>query len=761
MLFAAVCLLGLCGLFTSQVMAEATDATARMKSWEYHVKLKNESIFQDLKWRAVGPTYQGGRIENIACPAGYTSTIYAAVGSGNLWKTTNNGTTWKPIFEHESAFAVGAIDVARTDPDILWVGTGEILLARSSFAGTGVFKSVDGGQTWENMGLNDTHHIGKVIIDPKDPDIVYVAAIGRMYSYNEERGLFKTTDGGKTWEKVLYVSEKVGVVDIAMDPTDNQTLYAVTWEHDRKAWNHIESGADSGIHKSTDAGRTWKRLTNGLPQGKDIGRIGLAIAPTNPNIIYALVDNNALRPEGKKSIGGEVFRSEDKGRNWKKVNEDHLPVPIGYGFCIIRVSPDNEDQVYILSTYLLTSNDGGRTYSKNHGQIINLLPHDSKVLHLDHHAMWIDPLNPDRIISGTDGGLYMSYDRGKTWLRVNNIPAAEVYALTVDMADPYNIYIGTQDNAAIFGPSTHTIGDGVPDPWKHVYLDQWGGGDSYFTWVDPTDRDTIYYEQQFGHLKRKNMKDSTTKTISPKAEKGQSKLRYNWMTPFIISHYNPYTLYCGSNKIFKSINRGDNWVRISDDLSTQPGPEKQGNVPYGTITMIAESPVKQGLLYVGTDDGNVQVTRDDGASWKEVSVGLPDKWVSRVEASMFDEGTVYVTLTGYRENDFSTYVYMSTDHGENWVSIAGNLPDEPVNVIRQDPRDCNILYVGTDSGGVYVTLDAGKKWHSLCSDLPTVAVHDMAVHPREHELVIGTHGRSVFVMDVKSIQNRSESEKDK
>ncbi len=731
---------------------EGPTATAtRMKSWEHHLKLRQESRFKDLKWRQPGPAFQGGRIESIACPSGYTSTIYVGVGSGNLWKSDNNGTTWEPIFENESTFAVGAVAVAESDPDTVWVGTGEVLMARSSYAGTGVFKSTNAGKSWRNMGLHDTFHIARVLIDPADPDIVYVAAIGHNYTYNKQRGLFKTINGGKTWENILYVSDKVGCVEIVMDPDTNRTLYAVMWERDRKAWNNVEAGPGSGVYKSTNAGASWELLGGGLPQGEHIGRIGIAVAPSNPDVVYALVDNQARRSDNRGNIGGQVFRSDNKGKIWRKVHDTPLPARVGYDFCLIRVSPDNEDQIYVLGNYLLTSNNGGKSYVRNQGMVVNLRPHGSQVLHLDHHDMWIDPLNPDRLILGTDGGLYMSYDRGLTWLRLNNMPIAEVYAVEVDMAEPYNIYIGTQDNAAIYGPSDYVLMNGLVEPWKHVYLDPWGGGDSYFTPADPTDRNIVYYEHQFGDLRRKNIKDGSTKSIRPRVPKGEPPLRHNWMTPVVISHHNPFTLYYGAHKVFKSINRGDNWTCISPDLTTKPGPERQGDVPYGTITVISESPIRAGLIYVGTDDGNVQITHDDGTSWSEIGDELPDKWVSRVAASEHEPGTVYVSFTGYRQDDFEKYLYMSEDFGKTWEPIAGNLPSEPINVITEDHRDKDILYVGTDLG-VYTTLDRGERWISLCNGLPTTAVHDLTVHPRENELVIGTHGRSVYILDVNDIK---------
>ncbi len=723
----------------------------RMVSWEYHNRLKDESIFKDRQWRCVGPAFCGGRIESIACPAGNTSTIYVGVGSGNLWKTENNGSTWQPIFEHESTFAIGAVAVASTDPNVLWVGTGEVLMARSSYAGTGAFKSLDGGANWQHMGLVDTYHIGRVLIDPRNPDLVYVAAIGHNYTANSARGLFKTTDGGQTWQRILYVSDRVGCVDVCMDPQDNQVLYAIMWERQRQAWHNVTAGPGSAIYKSVDQGRTWTRLSNGLPRGDHVGRMGLAIAPSNPQVVYVLVDNQQLRADGKGPIRGEVYRSHDRGHSWRKINSEPLPTAIGYDFCLIRVAPDNENQVYVLGNYLLTSQDGGRHYTRNQGKVINLRPHDARVIHLDHHDMWIDPTNPDRLINGTDGGLYISYDRGKTWLRINNFPIAEVYAVTVDMARPYNIYIGTQDNAALKGPGDYVLSDQGVEPWQHIYLDRWGGGDSYFTWVDPLDNNTIYYEHQFGDLRRKDMITGQSKSIRPRFKGLDEPLRFNWMMPFFMSHYDSNVLYCGTNRLCKSEDRGDTWACISPDLSTRPGPDRQGNVPYGTMTTVSESTRQVGLIYVGTDDGNVHLTRDDGRTWTRIDQGLPEKWVSRVRASQHRLGVAYASLTGYRDDDFSPYLFRSDDFGRTWTSIVSNLPLEPINVIAEDPRHEDVLYAGTDLG-VYISLNRGQAWMSLCNHLPTTAVHDLVVHPRDHELVIGTHGRGVFVMDVRDLE---------
>jgi photosystem II stability/assembly factor-like uncharacterized protein len=799
-----------------------TEPLARLKSWDYHQKMAVESLFKNLKWMTLGPTFMGGRISSIKGVPGNNFTIYVSAGAGNLWKTMNNGTTWEPIFDNESTFTIGDIAVAKSNPNIIWVGSGEELTARSSYAGTGVFKSIDEGRTWQNMGLNDTQHIGRIVIDPENPDIVYVAAIGHNFTFNDERGLFKTTDGGKTWNKILYVSENVGVVEVVIDPSDDKTLYAATWERDRKPWINVQSGEGSGIYKTTDAGLTWKRLTNGFPVGRNVGRIGLDVSASSPNVVYALLDNHALRTEKPKKqeeesasqltihklekmtkeelliiepkileeflrtmgvpaeytpdvimdmvrkgeltpksfaeyllelwpdrkqfinvIGGEVYRSDDKGKTWKKMSEYYLDDffnNYGYAFCDIRVSPDHENKIYILGVRLLTSDDGGRTFTHAGG----------KGVHADHHALWIDPDNPDRLLNGNDGGVNFSYDRGKTWQRINNLPIGEFYTVSVDMNTPYNIYGGLQDTGVLYGPSTHILEYGVDDPWRRI-----SGGDGMFVWVDPTDSNIVYYGIQFGRLRRKNLKDGSVKNIEPKAKIGDPPLRYNWMTPYIISPHNPYILYFGANKLFKSLNKGDRWVCISSDLTTDPGPEKQGDIPYGTITTISESPLTPGLIYIGADDGNVQVTQNDGVNWTKISDELPDRWVSRVVASLYDKGTVFVSLTGFREDDFEKYLFMSNDYGSTWVSIAGNLPSEPINVIREDPKKKNILYVGTDLG-VYVSLDGGKTWHSLSNTLPTTPVSDLVIHPRENELVIGTHGRSMYKLDVEYVQEFTE-----
>ncbi|MFQ6037080.1 MAG: WD40/YVTN/BNR-like repeat-containing protein, partial [Candidatus Aminicenantales bacterium] len=654
-------------------------------------------------------------------------------------------------------FTIGDLAVSPSDPQTIWVGTGENLMARSSFAGMGVFKSTDGGKSWSYTGLAETHHIGRIVVHPKNPDIVYVAALGHNYTFNEERGLFKTTDGGKTWKKILFVSEKAGVVDVVMDPSNPEILYAASWERDRKAWNNVGFGEGSGVYRTMDGGATWKRLTNGFPTGPHIGRIGLDVSPSRPEVIYALVSNHtpveAKTKQGTRTstIGAEVYRSSDRGETWQKAPMKNKRFRI-HSYGDIRVSPDDPDTVYVLGVNLLCSRDAGEMFEKLEGTIVHLYPHPTRALHLDQHDLWIDPKDPDRLILGNDGGLYISNDRGRNWLHLNSIPAGEFYAVSVDEGDPYFVYGGTQDNAALFGPGDRILEEGIEDHWENVWIDLWGGGDSYITLVDPTDPNIIYFEQQFGDFQRKNMETGEIRRIRPRPGKEEPKLRYNWMSPFLISHHNPLTLYFGANKLFKSLNKGTDWVCISPDLTTQPGPERQGNVPYGTITTISESPLKPGLLYVGTDDGRVWVTQNDGTTWEEIGRELPQKWVSRVVASAHSMETVYVTLTGYREDDFQTYVYASDDLGKTWKSIAANLPAEQVNVLREDPAHQGMLYLGTDQGGVYVSRDGGASWVSLCADLPTTPVHDIAIQSREREMVIATHGRSLFKIDLIPIQ---------
>jgi hypothetical protein len=737
------------------VSRNPTTAELRLKWFRQHLKMKEESLFKNLKWKSIGPIAMSGRITDIAVPKGGKFTIYASAASGGLWKTVNNGTTWQPLWDSQASNSVGDIAVSDSNPEIIWVGAGENNSSRSSYSGTGVYKSLDGGASWQHMGLSDTHHIGRIVIHYQNPGIVYVAALGHLYTRNEERGIFKTEDGGKTWEKILYIDDTTGFIDLVMDPLNSNILYAASWERIREAWDMVEYGKGSGIYKTKDAGKTWKRLDQGFPQGEFIGRIGIDVSASNPDVLYALVDNHNARkdekPEGldpygikkleKVIIGAEVYRSGDQGESWQKVNEDDLKnlySTYGYYFGEIRVSPDNEDEIYVLGVPLLHSINGGKTYE-------NL---SYKGLHGDHQALWIDPENPDHLIDGNDGGLNFSYDRGRTWVDME-MPLGQFYFITVDMEEPFNIYGSIQDNGCWYGPVT-------ADPDESEHWKPFPGGEASYVAIDPSDWNTLYSEGYYGRLMRVDRRSWSTKNIRPKPQKEESPLRCNWLTPFIISPHNPWTLYFGSQRLYKSLDQGEHWQAVSPDL-TDNDPEKiQGDVPFCTITSISESPLKPGLIYVGTDDGNVQVTKNGGVTWKKIMEGLPpERWVSRIAASRYKESTVYVSLNGYRDDDFAAYLFKSDDYGVTWEDIGQGLPGGPINTIKEDPKKEGILYVGSDLG-VYVSLDNGKNWESLCSNLPTTFVHDLVVHPRENILVMGTHGRSVFVMDAQAIQELDE-----
>jgi photosystem II stability/assembly factor-like uncharacterized protein len=730
----------------------------RLQAWDAHLRLLNASPFHGLHWEALGPSMQGARIETIAAASPGSTTIYLGPGAGNVWKTTNNGITWEPIFEHESAFAVGDIAVAPSNPDIVWVGTGEVQPRHSgpAYSGTGVFKSTDGGRSWRHMGLADSHHIATIVIDPRNPAVVYVAAMGHFWSPNAERGVFRSSDGGRTWTKSLYVSDRTGVIDLIMDPADSRTLYASAWQ--------MVSGPESGIYRTTDGGRTWKKLTGGLPAGS-LGRTGLDIARSNPRVLYAFVDNNAPYSGNEKDrtiVGGEVYRSDDRGESWRRANTDNL-YPVfgiyGWKFCDVRVSPDNENEIYILGNRMFHSTDGGRTYRRIGETIRRVNALEGTAMHLDQHDLWIDPANPARLFLGNDGGLFTSYDRGETWLHLNNVPIAQFYTVAVDMADPYTIYGGTQDDGALYVASTHRLDDepAANDAWRHVWLDRWTGGDAFVTLPDPTDSRMVYYEHQNGAMLRMNLAAGipfsggpASENIRPRQPRDEKPWRFGWYTPFFISHHDPRTLYAGANVVLKSANRGVSWRAISPDLGESPGGER-AVVPYGAITCLGESPFSPGILYAATEGGHVHVTHNDGADWKQVSSGLPAKWVTALIASGHDAGTVYLSMSGYRQDDFTPYLFRSDDFGATWVPIAGGLPGEPINVIREDPKRRDMLYVGTDAG-IYVSLDRGTTWLSLCADLPTTPVMDLVVHPREDELIVATHGRGMFLLDVRPIQ---------
>jgi photosystem II stability/assembly factor-like uncharacterized protein len=725
-------------------------------------------------FRSIGPMQQSGRFVDVAVPELEPTTIYMATASGGLWKSVNNGISWESIFDNQPVIALGDIAVAPSNPSIVYVGTGEHTSSRSTYWGDGVYKSTDAGKTWTNVGLADTHHIGRVVIDPKNPDIVYVAALGHLYSANAERGVYKTIDGGKTWTKSLAVKadgRDVGACDLAMDPKNPKVLYAAAYDKERKPWTFNLAGPGSGIYKTVDAGKTWTKLTTGLPGGM-LGRIGLAVYPKDPNIVYANIEN-ANKPgvsdqdrlkelrEGKSSegmVGEEVYRSSDAGKTWHKVNEKS-PSPRatvgggpGYYYMQIRVDPNDANHVYVLTVGVLESKDGGKTW-----QVAFRFGGDN-------HAMWIDPANSKHMILGYDHGMGITYDGGAHWYHPDELPLAQLYAIGIDYAVPYNVYGGIQDNGSIRGPSTRRDGNPIVfEDWQSV-----GGGDGMYNVVDPATNRYLYNESQFGSIARVDLLTGERKGIAYPDQ----TLRYNWTAPILVSPYDGNTIYHAANKLLKSTSRGDSWVEISPDLTTNDTtkltvPTKtrsgavvykggDGNIQYCTITTIDESPIVRDLLYVGTDDGNVWVTKDGGKNWTKLNdkiKGNPGYWVSRVIASRHFPGTAYVAYTGLRNDDFRPFLYRTTDYGETWTSIAGNLPNKSINVIREDPKNPNLLFAGVDFG-LYVSVDGGATWTEM-KGLPTQPVHDLLIHPRENDLVVATHGRGFFIADISVLEQTS------
>ena len=700
------------------------------------------TLFEKFSWRGIGPAVMGGRTVDIDAVEKKPWIIYAAIGPSGVWKSENNGVTWSPVFQKEATVSVGDVTIAPSHPDIVWVGTGEATCRNSVTVGDGVYKSTDAGKTWKNMGLAETRHISRIIINPGDPNIVYVAAMGHLWGPNPDRGIYKTTDGGKTWRKVLFVNENTGFADLAMDPSDSLILYAAAYEHRRLPYYFSSGGPGSGVYKTTDGGETWTRLTKDLPEGI-MGRIGLDVSRSSPGVIYALIEHK----------DGGIWRSDDRGESWKRMCHYETFKRVNtrpFYYSQIRVDPNDDKIVYVLSTGFHVSTDMGQKFRPIGAGI-----------HPDHHALWIDPSNPLHLIEGNDGGIDISYDGGKTWLPIQSLGLAEVYQIGFDMRQPYYVYCGLQDNGSWAGPSATTDVTGIAnDDWISL-----GGGDGFFVQADPKDPNTVYSNWQMDNLSRYDWRIGRSKDIRPVAPLDGPPYRFNWNSPIHISPHDSNTVYTGGNYLFRTQDRGLSWEIISPDLTTNdPQKQKDSGGPitldnsgaeiHCSITTIAESPVEKGVIWCGTDDGNLEVTRDRGKSWKNVAVSLPGlpahTWCSRVEASHFEAGTAYVTFDGHRTDDYSTYVFKTTDFGKTWKSIKGNLPFGWVHVIREDLRNRNLLFVGTEFS-IYASLDGGLSWFSLKNDLPTAAVHDIAIHPRENDLIIGTHGRGVWIMDDISI----------
>ncbi|TDR23654.1 WD40/YVTN/BNR-like repeat-containing protein [Marinicella litoralis] len=786
------------------------------QAWDEHQKLRTTSPFKGISWRSVGPVFQGGRAVDVIRPADQPHVIYVAYASGGVWKSENNGVTFRPMTDHLPSQIVGSLEIDPNDSNVLWLGTGENNSSRSSYGGMGVFKSIDAGETWQHVGLGDTDRIGRILVNPENSDQVYVAALGKLYSKGGDRGLYRTLDGGTSWETLIEGKDWTGFIDVAR--SSNGVIYAAAWDRSRSSWNFVEGGQGSAVYRSTDNGDTWQRLNNGLPQGQYTGRMGLSVSVSHPDTLYVSVDNQTPLPEAQWDMGDaavnvkrlknmdkatfllqdpkaieaflrsnnfppkmtaegvieqvekgeldpqslvaeladdnenlfnvdikslEVYRTDDAGDSFYRTHQEDIQQVVfsyGYYFGQIKVDPQNVDTVYATGVPFIKSTDGGKTWAA---------AWDSGV-HGDIQAIWVNPNHSNHIMIGNDGGVDESFDGGQTWKKVDQQPVGQFYTIAVDMEKPYNIYGGLQDNGTLKGSSQNTFTNNryMGNDWEQIF-----GGDGMHVSVDDDDKLT-YVGFQFGNSFR--LSSAAPKKITPPTYVGEESLRKNWNTPVMISTHNKDILYFAGHKVYRSMNKGDDWTEISGDLTES---ENKGDVPFATATSVAESPLKFGLLWVGTDDGLVWVTDDGGNQWKKVSKQLPKgKWVSRVLASPHKEQRAWLALNNYRNDDIQPYLYKTENLGKHWKNMSQGLPNETINVVKEDPSNENIVYVGTDKG-IYVSTNQGEDWHMLGNQLPTVPVHDLIVHPRENELVLGTHGRSVFVADIKPIQNLTDEVK--
>lgn len=803
----------------------ATSADVVKQSLINKEKLTANSIIKNVPFTNIGPTVMSGRVVDLDVNPSNPTEFYVAYASGGLWYTNNNGTTFTSVFDNSPTQNIGDIAVDWKN-EVIWVGTGEKNSSRSSYAGVGMLKSTDLGKTWQHVGLSDSHHISRIILNPKNPNEVIVGVIGHLYSSNKERGIFKTVDGGKTWKKTLFINENSGIIDVVAAPENPMILYAASWERDRKAWNFDGDGKESAIYKSIDGGDTWRKISekSGFPIGNGIGRIGLAVY--NQNTVYAFHDNQHRRKNNKKRkkasdavtkedfktmsvdgflklsdkklngflktngfqekyraenvkqmvrsgsvkpidlakyledansllfdtpvIGAEVYKTVDGGKSWKKTHKDYLDdlyYSYGYYFGEIRVDPQDENAIYVLGVPILKSKDGGKTFTSISRENV----------HADHQALWVNPTRKGHLINGNDGGVNISYDNGESWSKLNVPAVGQFYAVQVDNQKPYNVYGGLQDNGVWVAKHTARINKSWHQSGHNPYTSIMGG-DGMQIQVDNRNSDIVFTGYQFGNYFRINRKTGARKYIQPKHNLGENPYRFNWQTPILLSKHNQDILYLGGNKLHRSLNQGDTWETISDDLTTGG---KKGNVAYGTLTSISESPFQFGLIYVGSDDGYVHISKNGGGSWERISDNFPkDLWVSRVVASEHKKERVYVTLNGYRWDDFNTYVYISDDYGKTWKSISNNIPKSPVNVIREDSENPNLLYLGTDNG-LYASFNQGKEWFPFQKNLPNVAVHDLVIQPTAKHLIVGTHGRSLYKANIAPLQLMTEDLLDK
>jgi photosystem II stability/assembly factor-like uncharacterized protein len=703
----------------------------------------HDAALKNLKFRDIGPAIMGGRVDDFAVVESDPRVFYVGSAAGGVFKTVNGGMSWEPIFDDQPNSSIGDIAIAPSDPSVVWVGTGEPNNRQSSSWGNGIYKSMDAGKTWMHMGLKDSHHIGRVVIHPTDPNVVYVAALGHLWGPNKERGMYKTTDGGTNWTQSLFINDDTGISDIAIDPQSPNTLYAAAYERRRTVFGYNGGGPHGGIYKTVDGGLHWTKLTKGLPATGDIGRCAVEVYRKNTNIVYALIENIAQ---------GGVYRSEDKGFTWTRMSATN-PRPSYYSQ--IRIDPNNDQKIWVLGAPLYMSEDGGRTFREDRWPKI----------HSDFHAMWIDPANSDHIVLGSDGGVTITRDSGRSWDYVNNLPLGQFYEISYNMEKPYKVCGGLQDNYSWCGPSASLQTQGITNAeWINI-----GGGDGFDTKMDPNDPNIVYTESQDGGLIRRDLRTGQSRSLRPLEDNDKApRYRFQWNSPLVMSSHDPKTLYYGGNHLFKSTDRGDSWVRLGPDLTTGVDRNKLpilGKVPdkdtlsrhdgvqnYPCASTVAESPVKVGVLWVGTDDGNLHVTRDDGKTWTNVVGKVPGlkkgAYVAKVEASSRDEGTAYVAFDNHRSDDFAVYFYMTTDFGQSWKRIVNGIPEEAgtAHVIREDPRNPNLLFAGTEFG-LFASFDRGGKWERMKNGLPTVPVDDILIHPRDHDLIIGTHGRSILIMD--------------
>ncbi len=746
----------------SQKVIKKTAAQQRIKWFNEFVNLDSNSVFKSLPWQFVGPANISGRMTDVevVTPKGKNYTIYVATASGGIWKTENEGVTWRPVFKHQMTASVGDIALDPQNQNVIWAGTGEANIFRSSNAGAGVYRSEDGGETWTHLGLTNTGTISRIIVHPQNSDIVYVAAGGNEWTNSKERGVYKTTDGGKSWEKILYVDEKTGAYDLIMNPDNPEIMYATTWQRIRKKWNDPRTEADytgTSIYKTVDGGKNWKNIDAGLPEPNYRGRIGIDLCKASPNVVYAFVDNyekleedNELnestdaygRPSSGRIKGATVYRSNNGGETWKQVSEQNsymegLSGTYGWVFGQIRVDPVNPDKIYVMGLALNVSEDGGKTFTRLRG------------MHGDNHGLWIDPANPNYMVNVNDGGVAITYDGKNFRPFYDNLPVAQFFNVNFDMAKPFRVYGSVQDHGSFQGEVILRRGrDKIPT----VDFKRTSGGEGSNHASNPENPNILYSAGFYGTISRTNLKTGKQETIMPEKPEDVDKLRGQWLAPFILSPHNPGIIYHGTQFVYRSMNEGKTWERISPDLTYNDN-KKKGDIPYQTIFTISESPLKFGVIYAGTDDGRVWMTKNSGEVWKEINKGIAyRKWVSQLEASRFVEGRVYMTQNGKREDDFAAYIWKSDDYGDTWIDITANIPYGPVNVIREDPKNENILYVVTDYG-VFVSLNGGESWETLTGNLPTVYVHDLVIHPRDDIAVIATHGRGIWALDVRLIRD--------